>query len=137
MLDYHLFKRINDLFEQGKAESARLLLMELQSRHIALRDELDRLKIRLETLEHAVALNRSIFLENGFYWLKIEDGIKQGPFCPHCYDAVGSLIRLENGDTGLRCPCCGTTIEKRGLVVLDSTSSNSAERKARLIPFAR
>ena len=40
MLDYRLFKEINDLFAAGRHDKARRLLMEVQSRGIALHDEI-------------------------------------------------------------------------------------------------
>ena len=85
MLHYRLFKEINDLFASGHVEQARRLLMEVQSRSIALHDELNLLQTRLKTLEEIVELASNLFRRNGLYWLKAKD-INLGPFCPRCYE---------------------------------------------------
>ena len=81
MLDYRRFKEINDLFASGQPEKARRLLMEMQSRCIALRDEMSMLKIRLQTLEDILYLSQNLYEENGFYWLRTA-GVKQGTVLP-------------------------------------------------------
>ena len=65
MLHYRLFKEINDLFASGHVEQARRLLMEVQSRSIALHDELNLLQTRLKTLEEIVELASNLFRRNG------------------------------------------------------------------------
>lgn len=105
MLDYRRFKEINDLFASGQGEKARHLLMEVQSRCIALRDEMSMLKIRLQSIEDVLFLSENLHAENGFYWLQTND-IRQGPFCPCCYEAEGGLIRLEKRKNELECPYC-------------------------------
>ena len=102
MLDYRLFKEINDLFTSGQYRKARQLLMEIQSRSIALRDEINMLRARLKTLEDAAFLNENLQSQNGFYWL-FTNNLRQGPFCPHCYESEGALIRLERSHKTLCC----------------------------------
>ncbi|MDR1857000.1 MAG: hypothetical protein LBR22_07560 [Desulfovibrio sp.] len=106
MLDYRRFKEINDLFAAGQTVKARRLLMEQQSKSIALQDENDMLHVRLKTYEDILQVARNLCNERGFYWLKT-DGVKQGPFCPRCYELEGGLIRLERRRKDLICPCCG------------------------------
>ena len=132
MLDYRLFKEINDLFAAGRDDKARRLLMEVQSRSIALRDEMNMLQIRLKTLEDAVHLARNLYSKNGFYWLKTE-GADQGPFCPRCYDTEGGLIRLERADGTLHCPYCHATFTSQWNDDIDDVTG---ARHARIIPFA-
>ena len=121
MLDYRRFKEINDLFAAGQAEQARRLLMELQSRCIALRDE-------MHALEEILYLSKHLRQENGVYWLTTA-GVRQGPFCPYCYDTLGTLIRLEAREFSLSCPACG-----QGHPLPPPAA---APRMARIIPFAR
>lgn len=61
MLDYRRFKEINDLFASGQPEKARRLLMEMQSRCIALRDEMSMLKVRLQTFEDILYLSQNLY----------------------------------------------------------------------------
>lgn len=105
MMDYCRFRDINDFFANGQPEKARHLLMEIQARCIALRDELNMLRLRLQTAEDALYLAENLFIENGFYWLK-SPGRSQGPFCPRCYENEGALFRLEKIKPKLICPYC-------------------------------
>lgn len=133
MLDYRLFKEINDLFTSGQYRKARHLLMEVQSRSIALRDEISMLRARLKTLEDAAFLNENLQCQNGFYWLFTND-LRQGPFCPHCYESEGGLIRLERSHKTLRCPYCHATYPG---MANEEFQEGDAVRHARIIPFAR
>lgn len=106
MLDYRRFKEIGELFACGKTEQAKFLLMEMQSRCIALRDEMAILKARILILEESLNFARNLYFEHGLYWLKI-DGIRQGPFCARCYDDNNILIRLDKADDKRICSICG------------------------------
>ena len=130
MLDYHRFKEINELFSSGQGEKARHLLMELQSRCIALRDEMSMLKLRLQSLEDVLYLSENLYEKNGFYWLKIKD-LQQGPFCPCCYEAEGVLIRLDKHKTGFECPYCysGFNVIRNNTPITD--------KQAKIFYFAR
>lgn len=110
MLDYRKFREICELFASGKSEQARRLLMEMQSRCLGLRDEIAMLKFRIDELETALDLARNMSFESGFYWL-MANGLRQGPFCPRCYESDGALIRLESQETGRFCPYCGELFE--------------------------
>lgn len=135
MLDYHRFKEINDLFASGQPEKARRLLMELQSRCIALRDEMSMLKLRLQTCEDNLYLSQNLFEEEGLYWLRTA-GVKLGPFCPRCYESEGGLVRLEKQKQGLVCPYCNATHTSR-LPSVSDKSEAVPPRPARILPFAR
>lgn len=104
-MDYCRFRDINDFFAKGEHQKARRLLMEMQSKCIALRDEITMLKIRLHTAEEALYLSKNLFKENCMYWLKMPGG-KQGPFCPGCFESEGALIKLEKYKRELVCPYC-------------------------------
>lgn len=131
MLHYRLFKEINDLFASGHVEQARRLLMEVQSRSIALHDELNLLQTRLKPLEEVVELASNLFRRNGLYWLKAKD-INLGPFCPRCYENEGGLIRLERADGTLHCPYCHAVLS----CPPEFCGSEDAQQRARIIPFA-
>ncbi len=134
MLDYRLFKKINDLFASGQHNKARHLLMEVQSRSIALRDELSMLKIRLKTLEDITYLAENLHVKDGFYWLTAND-VRQGPFCPRCYESEGGLIRLERSQKALHCPYCHAVYP--GIRRETEYQEGSTVHHARIIPFAR
>lgn len=106
MLNYLCFKEMNDLLTSGQIPQARKLLMEIQSRCIALNDEMHILRIRLQNMENILRIARNLFCDHGLYWLNT-NGLRQGPFCPKCYNLDGSLIRLEKIGDNKGCPCCG------------------------------
>lgn len=133
MLDYRLFKEINDLFASGQYRKARHLLMEVQSRCIALRDEISMLRVRLKTLEEVVFIKENLQSKDGFYWL-FTNNLRQGPFCPHCYESEGGLIRLERSHKTLQCPYCHAIYP---CMANGEYQEGPAVRHARIIPFAR
>lgn len=149
MLDYYRFKTVCDLFMQGKTEEARLELAELQRRYVALCDENTTFKMQTQEYEDILYLARNLILNGGFYWL-ITGSIRQGPFCPHCYDRDGLLMRLS-GERGERfCPSCRESFVDsppqmaRAVVVSQDYAEDSFVpektaplRTAKIIPFAR
>lgn len=128
MMDYCRFRDINDFFATGQPEKARRLLMEIQSRCLALRDEISMLKLRLETAEDALFLSQNLFFENSFYWLK-SPGARQGPFCPRCYDTEGALIRLVREFNLLACPYCHAEFP--------TADTSGSDKQGRIIHFVR
>lgn len=146
MLDYERFKLINDLFMQGRGEEARSQLMELQSYCIALRDEMSTLKTQVQEFEDIIFLSKSLHFDRQFYWIKIAS-VKQGPFCPQCYERDGTLMRLESRRNMLLCPYCGAEHLRAAVCALEdghreenarNDGTLSAQpRQARVIPFAR
>jgi hypothetical protein len=106
MLDYWNFKEINKLFLQGHYEEARLLLMELQARYIALHDEVRVLQKQVQEFEDILFLSQNLVTEGGQYWLRM-GSVSHGPFCKPCYEYTGKLIRLESHKSVWRCPYCG------------------------------
>ena len=135
MLDYRRFKEINELFAAGEDERARRLLMEVQSRSIAMKDEMDMLKIRLQSLEDALYLSKNLYEENGFLWLRTA-GVRQGPFCPQCYGLDGGLIRLEKENDSLLCPYCRTSYAGHWRAP-EAEREPAPGHQARILHFAR
>lgn len=131
MMDYCRFKDINDLFASGQPQKARRLLMEMQSRCIALRDEISLLRLRLHSAEDALFLSQNLFHADDLYWLKGEQG-QQGPFCPSCYESEGALIRLDRFKNEFLCPYCHESFPLK-------SASVSADKimRTRILPFAR
>ena len=148
MLDYYRFKTVCDLFMQGKTEEARLELAELQRRYVALCDENTTFKMQVQEYEDVLYLARNLVLDGQFYWL-ITGNVRQGPFCSHCYNRDGLLMRLS-GEPGLRyCAMCRESFtdlpmqeEKAAVVAQDFSDGGSfvpaleqSPRKAKVIPF--
>lgn len=128
MLDYLRFKEINELFMSGQIEAGRRLLMEMQSRYLALRDEMQMIKIRLQNTEAALHIARNLIIDNNFYWLN-SDGIRQGPYCPRCFEQEGGLIHLEKIGDKRACPCCGE--------IFTNKSKTEPAKHAKILQFSR
>ncbi len=110
MLEYYRFKVVHDLFMKGQAEEARMQLAALQSRYVALCEDNATLKAQAQEYENILYLARNLVFDGSCYWLTT-GSIKQGPFCPTCYNRDGLLVRLT--ETGLRrCQTCGEHLEK-------------------------
>lgn len=107
MLEYYRFKVIHDLFIKGQTEEACMQLKELQKRYVAQCEENSALRAQIREYEDILFLARNFIFDGHFYWL-ITGSIKQGPFCPTCYNRDGQLIRVNAGNPR-RCPSCNET----------------------------
>lgn len=150
MLDYYRFKTVSDLFMQGKTEEARLELAELQRRYVALSDENTTFKMQVQEYEDILYLARNLILDGKYYWL-ITGSIKQGPFCPKCYDRDGLLMRLSGDPDERFCATCRESFAEpaiiREMAVAMSeeccaephgySSGEKRTRKAKVIPFGK
>lgn len=149
MLDYYRFKTVNDLFMQGRHEEARLELAALQRRYVALCDENTSLKMQAQEFEDILYLARNLIFDGEFYWLTT-GSIRQGPFCPDCYNHDGLIVRLM-GEPGERlCTTCRrvyTSEDRReeqlaalaaqGAEAAFAPAASSGRRRARVIPFSK
>lgn len=111
MLDYYLFKQVHDLYEQGRTDNARLILRELQEKYIETCDENAVLKTQLQEYEDILYLAKNLEYDGFSYWLKTGT-IKQGPFCRHCFDKDGLLIRLHEHGDKWQCLTCNTEYKR-------------------------
>ena len=112
MLEYYRFKQISELYEKGQQEAARLQLAELQRRYVALCDENLSCKTQIQEFEDILYLARNLFFDGELYWL-VTGSIKQGPFCPECYNRDGVLMRLAGEPDDRQCPFCRTPYAAR------------------------
>ncbi|MDR2892793.1 MAG: hypothetical protein LBV80_06900 [Deltaproteobacteria bacterium] len=109
MLEYYRFKVINDLFINGQVEEACIQLKDLQKRYITLCEENSAFKSQMREYEDILYLARNFVFDGTFYWL-ITGSIKQGPFCPNCYNNDGQLVRITDMRPR-RCSVCGEIFE--------------------------
>jgi hypothetical protein len=64
---------------------------------------------RIRELEQTLETRVKVRWEEPFYWLDDDsDGLTpDGPFCQHCYDGGGKLVRLQGyGDGYFECKVC-------------------------------
>ncbi|MDR2826255.1 MAG: hypothetical protein LBV76_05615 [Deltaproteobacteria bacterium] len=124
MLEYYRFKVVHDLFLKGQIDEACLQLKELQKRYISLCEENSALKTQASEFEDIFYLARNIVFDGSFYWL-ITGNIKQGPFCPNCYNRNGQLVRITDMRPR-RCSVCGEIYDTPQTQVSKSRGGNAA-----------
>ncbi|SBV90847.1 hypothetical protein KL86DPRO_10098 [uncultured delta proteobacterium] len=111
MLEYFRFKEIHDLYTSGQTEDARHQLSELQARYVNLCDENAVLRKQIQGYEDILYLSRSLIFDGIFFWL-VTGSIKQGPFCPVCYNRDGLLLRLTDDGASRHCLTCGSRFKR-------------------------
>lgn len=111
MLEYYRFKEIHDLFLKGRTDEARQHMAELQACYVALCDENSMLRNQIQGYEDILYLSRNLIFDGAFYWL-VTGSIKQGPFCPACYNRDGLLLRLADDGVVRQCLSCGSRFER-------------------------
>lgn len=159
MLEYYRFKDTYELFLKGRTEDAKQHLQELQARYLALCDENISLRSQVQGYEDVLYLSRNLVFDGAFYWL-VTGSIKQGPFCPTCYNRDGLLLRLTDDGKNRQCLTCGAQYDRVGPQKLRAamgsplSSSNpgpvpgpvsgqgkpaaaQANRRATIIPFGK
>ncbi|MCH7501405.1 MAG: hypothetical protein IH886_15640 [Nitrospinae bacterium] len=74
--------------------------------------EIESLKKENESLKKEIKDSKLLFFEGDIYWKSGEDGKKEGPFCPGCWDSNQKPIRMvsipEGGaiHSGWSCTAC-------------------------------
>jgi sarcosine oxidase delta subunit len=134
MSEYWNFKAIHELLLQGQYEQARLLLMELQARYIALHDEVRVLKEQVQEFEDILYLSQNLVAEGEQYWLRT-GGVRHGPFCKPCYEYTGKLIRLAGHKKVWRCPYCGLLYSREQSPSGLSAVNSPFMRQGKTLPF--
>ncbi len=129
MLDYYLFKQVHELYEQGDMESGRQLLRDLQEKYLEQSDENTLLKTQLQEYEDILYLAKNLEFDGLSYWL-ITNSIRQGPFCQHCFEKDGLLIRLHEGGQRWECLSCGSEYERPQREVTTEKPANTGLRAA-------
>ena len=111
MLEYFRFREIHDLYASGQVEEARHQLNELQAHYVNLCDENATLRTQIQSYEDIFYLSRSLIFDGIFFWL-ITGSIKQGPFCPVCYNRDGLLLHLTDDGTSRHCLTCRSRFKR-------------------------
>lgn len=88
----------------------------IQEKALELLEENNNLKQEIDKLKEALKVKGSIKFEKDVYWIKDkEENIKEGPFCPKCYDDEKLLMHLiasVMNNSIKRCPKCKFVIHK-------------------------
>lgn len=146
MLEYYRFKQVADLFLAGKGEEAKIQLAELQRLYVKLCDENLTRRTQLQEYEDILYLERNLFFDDRYYWL-VTGGIKQGPFCPSCYNKDGLLVRLAGEPHERYCTYCQQSFVMEHLAAAvpmepeekksAATAPLASRGRGKVIPFSR
>lgn len=99
------FKRVAELFEEGKTEEAKAVLKSLQDEFLAVCDENEALKEQLTEVANILDLADKVQYDGQKYWL-MDEGERKGPFCQVCYDRDGLLVNLQEHKNHWECQNC-------------------------------
>ncbi len=151
MLEYYRFRVVHDLYMNGQEEDARQQLAELQRCYVSLCDEVTTFKMQVQEYEDILYLARNLAFDGQFYWLAT-GSVKQGPFCPTCYNRDGLLMRLSGEAHERVCTSCRqiytnpTVLDKainQEFPAVSEIAKDDAKlmpppvKRAKVIPFAR
>ena len=82
---------------------------------IKIAEENNNLREKIKKLEKELEIKGQLRFENDIYWLE-EEGEKEGPFCPRCYDGKKTLMHLVQAGSPdfYKCPDreCGFIVKK-------------------------
>lgn len=136
MLDYYRFKQVHELYLKGRPDEARSLLQELQSSYVATCDENTSLKAQVQEYEDILYISKNLIFDGNSYWLHT-GSIRQGPFCPECYNKEGLLVRLVQQDGQWICNHCASLFGKERTMVRKQERPTVAmgQRVAKVIPL--
>lgn len=105
------YQEIIELVKRGSTVEAQERIQELRERAIGLQEENNNLKERIRELEDTLETKESLIWEAPYYFVATADG-RDGPFCQHCWDTMGRLIRLQKpGRAGYwECHACSKSV---------------------------
>ena len=100
------YKDIVELLKKGATVEAQEQIMALREGALMLQEENFGLREKVKNLEESLQIKGQLTFDGSSYWL--DDGSKaDGPFCQHCYDISGKLVRLQDwGDNKWHCYAC-------------------------------
>jgi hypothetical protein len=103
-------KDIYELVKKGATIEAQEKIMEYRQVILDLQEENINLRSIVKELEGQLSIKGQIRYDAPYYWMILEDGGNDGPFCQNCYDVKRQLIRLQSLSTGVwRCASCENT----------------------------
>lgn len=82
-------------------------VLALQGDIMKMMDENRSLKDEVRSLKEQLNIKAKLVFKNNTYWIPMEDGTEDGPFCSTCHDTEHQLVRLHKmGIGGHTCPAC-------------------------------
>ena len=92
------------LQEAGKIEQYKQIL-EVQKELIDMQKKITDLEKENIILKNKLEIKDNLIFENNAYWIKKDDGLKDGPFCSRCWDVEKNTVRMAP-DLNKAFHCC-------------------------------
>lgn len=106
------YKDIVELLKKGATVEAQEQIMALREGALALQEDNFSLREKVKTLEESLRIKGQLTFDGSSYWLS-EAGKSDGPFCQHCYDTSGKLVRLQDWGDRWLCFSCKNLHDKK------------------------
>lgn len=106
------YKDIVELLKKGATVEAQEQIMALREGALQLQEDNFTLREKIKSQEEALRIKDQLTFNHGAYWLS-EAGKTDGPFCQHCYDTSGKLVRLQDWGESWLCFACKNYIDKQ------------------------
>jgi len=86
---------IGDIIQKTGDREVYEKFLAIQEKALEILEENNNLKQEIEKLKKQLEIKDSIKFEENVYWIKDKEGnVKEGPFCPKCYDDEKLLMHL-------------------------------------------
>jgi|SRR6266850_3704109 len=106
------YKDIVELIKKGATVEAQEQIMALREAALELQEANFTLREQVKNLEEALRTKGRLQFDGGMYWLA-EGSKRDGPFCQHCHDVNGKLVRLQDWGDSWLCYACKQSPDKR------------------------
>jgi hypothetical protein len=105
------FSQTKDFTHSEELVDAKDSLVELKQIIVDLKESVLEKDEEIKAWKNSLVLEKEMQFEKYFYYHKMEDGSKEGPFCPTCYDSKKEIVHLLPINRGLwECGVCKNTI---------------------------
>ncbi len=113
---YEAVKDLLTVAERLKDADLKNRLADVQVECAKLAEENARLRTELLDLREHVQTRQKMLFQKNVYWLQVNDGQLEGPYCPKCFGGSNKPVRMTEPPDWHTwvCPVCECSIEKPG-----------------------
>lgn len=87
--------QIYELVKKGAMLEAQEAILKYREEIVKLTEENIELKQEISDLTNQINLEHELKYVGEVYYRLLDDNLKEGPFCPRCYDVDRKLVRLQ------------------------------------------
>lgn len=105
------FKSATELIQKIDNIELYRKILDLQSEAMGLVDQNNVLKEENKELKEKLKIKDNLVYRNNVYWLRLQEGTEDGPFCSRCWDVDNKLVRHAHLLTNFYvCPQCNMSV---------------------------